>query len=116
MEIKVLKDVLDNNCEKAAEVRNTLKKKSIIMLNLISSPGSGKTSLLEQTLASLNGKYKTAIIEGDVSTNRDAQRLAKYNVPVVMINTEGGCHLDSNSIAKALKELNLDELDLIFAE
>ncbi|MBS3776249.1 MAG: hydrogenase nickel incorporation protein HypB [Bacteroidales bacterium] len=116
MEIKVMKRVLDKNQDKAEQVRSLLREKSIKMYNFISSPGAGKTALLERTLAHMNGGIRIAIIEGDVSTDRDAQRLKQYNNPIVLINTEGGCHLDSNSIEQALAEFNLDELDAVFVE
>lgn len=116
MEIKVMKRVLDKNQDKAEEIRGLLKEKGIKMYNFISSPGAGKTSLLERTLEHMNGDLRIGIIEGDVSTDRDAQRLKQYNNPIVLINTEGGCHLDSNSIERALGEFNLDELDAVFIE
>lgn len=86
------------------------------MYNFISSPGAGKTALLERTLAHMNHHVRIGIIEGDVSTDRDAQRLKQYNNPIVLINTEGGCHLDSNSIERVLGEFKLDQLDVIFVE
>ncbi|MFW6101573.1 MAG: hydrogenase nickel incorporation protein HypB [Bacteroidota bacterium] len=116
MEIKVMKRVLDKNQDKAEQVRALLREKQIKMYNFISSPGAGKTALLERTLAHMNGEIRIGIIEGDVSTDRDAQRLKQYNNPIVLINTEGGCHLDSNSIERALGELDLDKLDVIFVE
>ena len=116
MEIKVMKRVLDKNQDKAEQVRALLREKQVKMYNFISSPGAGKTALLERTLAHLNGEIRIGIIEGDVSTDRDAQRLKQYNNPIVLINTEGGCHLDSNSIERALFEFNLDELDVLFVE
>jgi hydrogenase nickel incorporation protein HypB len=116
MEIKVMKRVLDKNQDKAEQVRALLMEKQVKMYNFISSPGAGKTALLERTLAHLNAEIRIGIIEGDVSTDRDAQRLKQYNNPIVLINTEGGCHLDSNSIERALFEFNLDELDVLFVE
>jgi hydrogenase nickel incorporation protein HypB len=114
MEIKVMKNVLDRNRDMASRVRETLSSHGIRMINMISSPGAGKTSLLEIICRKL--EFRMAIIEGDVATDRDAQRLKKYDVPIVLINTGGGCHLDSNSIDLALKEFNLDSLDVIFVE
>lgn len=111
-----MKRVLDKNQDKAEEIRGLLKEKGIKMYNFISSPGAGKTALLERTLEYMNGDLRIGIIEGDVSTDRDAQRLKQYNNPIVLINTEGGCHLDSNSIERALGEFNLDELDAVFIE
>jgi len=116
MQIKILQNVLKANDAKAAEVRALLKQKKIYMLNLISSPGSGKTTLLEKSLPILAKKYRVAVIEGDVETARDAERLEGYNVPIALINTSGACHLESVSIEKAFSALDLDNLDLIFVE
>jgi hydrogenase nickel incorporation protein HypB len=116
MEIKVMKRVLDRNQDKAEEIRRLLRDKNVRMYNLISSPGAGKTTLLEQTCRRLMGSLRVGIIEGDVYTDRDARRLKQYGFPIVLINTEGGCHLDSNSIERALKEFNLDDMDVLFVE
>jgi len=116
MKIKVMQNLLEANEKKAAEIRALLKQKNIFMVNLISSPGSGKTSLLEKTLPLLKEKYRVAVIEGDVETDKDAKRLEKYNVPIALINTSGACHLESVSIEKAFSALDLDNLDLIFVE
>lgn len=116
MEIKVMKRVLDKNRDKAEQVRSRLREKSIRMYNFISSPGAGKTTLLEHTLEQLGHTFRIGIIEGDIATDRDAQRLKRFNTPIVLINTDGGCHLDSNSIDKALDAFNLDELDVLFVE
>lgn len=116
MKIKIMQNILQANDKKAQELREVLKEKKILMLNLISSPGSGKTMLLEKTLPLLKEKYNIAIIEGDVETDRDARRLEKFNVPVALINTSGACHLESVSIEKALSSFDLNHLDLIFVE
>ena len=116
MQIKIMQNVLKANNEKAAVLRDLLAKKKVFMLNLISSPGSGKTTLIEKTLPLMQDKYKIAIIEGDVETDRDAERLDKYGIPVASINTCGACHLESVSIEKALFSLELDDLDLIIVE
>jgi hydrogenase nickel incorporation protein HypB len=116
MEIKVMKRVLDRNRDMAAAVRKFLEDRDICMINLISSPGAGKTSLLEKVCERLAGNLRVAIIEGDVATDRDAQRLKKYEVPIVLINTDGGCHLDSNSIDIALREFDTGNLDVVFVE
>ena len=116
MEIKVMKRVLDRNRDMAARVRELLESKNVRMINMISSPGAGKTSLLEKICENLAGEIRIAVIEGDVATDRDARRLEKYGVPIVLINTDGGCHLDSNSIDIALREFNLDDLDAVFVE
>jgi len=116
MEIKIMKNILDRNQNKADEVRNLLTSKKVVMVNIISSPGAGKTTLLERTLEEFNSKYRIGVIEGDIATDRDARRLHKFNIPIVVINTEGGCHLDSHSISKALDSFDLDNLDIIFVE
>jgi hydrogenase nickel incorporation protein HypB len=116
MEIKIMKNILDRNQNKANEIRNLLTLKKILMVNIISSPGAGKTTLLERTCEVLGAKFRIGVIEGDITTDRDAQRLKKYNIPIVVINTEGGCHLDSNSISRVLDNFDLDNLDVLFVE
>lgn len=116
MEIKIMKNILDRNQNKADEVRALLKDKNVVMVNIISSPGAGKTTLLERTCGELKEKLRLGVIEGDITTDRDAQRLKKYNIPIVVINTEGGCHLDSHSISKALGSFDPDNLDMLFVE
>ena len=104
------------NEDKARQIRELLAEKRVLMLNLISSPGSGKTSLLEKSLQFLQGKYNVAVIEGDVATDKDAKRLERFGAPIVLINTEGGCHLSSPTIDKALSQLDLDLIDLVLIE
>jgi hydrogenase nickel incorporation protein HypB len=116
MEIVLMKNVLDKNQNTADANRRTLSEKGILMINIISAPGAGKTSLLEKTLARFSGVLKIAVIEGDVATDHDAQRLKPFNTPIIQINTEGGCHLDSHSIARAFEHLDLDNLQLIIVE
>jgi hydrogenase nickel incorporation protein HypB len=116
MEIKIMKNILDRNQNKANEVRDLLLSKKVLMVNIISSPGAGKTTLLERTCEAFGTTFRIGIIEGDITTDRDAQRLKKYNIPIVVINTEGGCHLDSHSISKVLSSFDLDNLDVLFIE
>jgi hydrogenase nickel incorporation protein HypB len=116
MEIKIMKNILDRNQNKAEEVRSLLKARKVMMINIISSPGAGKTTLLERTCEAMSGEVSIGVIEGDVTTDRDAQRLKKYNIPIVAINTEGGCHLDSHSISKAIEHFDLDAIELLFVE
>lgn len=111
-----MRNVLDKNQNKADEIRQLLQEKQITMFNFISSPGSGKTTILELICQEFVKKTRLGIIEGDAYTDRDAKRLAIYDVPVIQINTEGTCHLDSHSINKALEQLNLDDLDIIIVE
>src|SRR5512136_1614464 len=116
MEIKIMKNILDRNQKKAEEVRTLLKSKKVSMINFISSPGAGKTTLLEKTCEELCERFRIGVIEGDITTDRDAQRLKRFNIPIVVINTEGGCHLDSHSISKVLGSFDLDNLDILFVE
>ncbi len=111
-----MKNILNSNQDKANEIKDYLKEKKVLMVNLIGSPGAGKTTLLEKTLEHLKGKYSIAIIEGDVATDRDARRLQKYGCPIVLINTDGACHLESISIQNALHEFDIDSVDIIFVE
>jgi hydrogenase nickel incorporation protein HypB len=116
MEIIIMKNILDRNQNKANEVRELLVLKKVLMVNIISSPGAGKTTLLERTCEKFGAAFRIGVIEGDITTDRDAQRLKKYNIPIVVINTEGGCHLDSHSISKVLGSFDLDNLDVLFVE
>lgn len=116
MEIAIMKAVLEENDNRAFEIQELLKEKQILLLNLISSPGSGKTTLLERTVEHFKDIYSIAVIEGDITTARDAERLKKYDIPLVVINTDGACHLNSLSIKKALDQIDLNNLDIIFVE
>ncbi|HPC98604.1 MAG TPA: hydrogenase nickel incorporation protein HypB [Bacteroidales bacterium] len=116
MEIKIMKNILDRNQNKAGEIRELMRENKVCMINLISSPGAGKTTLLERLCEKLAGRYRTGVIEGDVTTDRDARRLQRFNIPIVVINTGGGCHLDSHSISKALTHFDLKNLDILFVE
>ncbi len=108
--------VLKKNDEIAAENRRVFKEYGISVLNLISSPGSGKTSLLEATLKRLKGVLGIGVIEGDVQTDNDARRIAALDVPVVQMVTNGVCHLDARMISDALDRLPLKEIDLLCIE
>ncbi len=119
MEIKVLQKVLAANDRVAAENRGLFESKGITVINLMSSPGSGKTTLLDKTIEALKKEFRIAVIEGDIQTTMDAERLARHEVPVVQINTApigGDCHLDAAMINSALRDLPTDELDLLFVE
>lgn len=114
--ITIERKILEKNEELAKLNRDTFKQKSIFVLDLLSSPGSGKTSILEKTLAKISNQIGIAVIEGDVQTDNDAQRIAKHNVPVVQIITKGGCHLDAQLVRRALDSLPLDGIRLLFIE
>ncbi len=116
MEIQVMEDILGKNDRLAAENQVLFAKQGVFVLNLMGSPGSGKTSLLEKTMAALRDHLRMAVIEGDLFTSKDADRIAKYDVPVIQINTSGGCHLDAAMVQKVLKELDLENLDLLVVE
>ena len=115
-EIIVMKAVNAENELYAAQVRETLDKRGILLINLLSSPGSGKTSLLEATLKAWDGKYRCAAIEGDLFTDEDARRLERFGIQVVQLNTQGSCHLTANMIVKALAKLDLRDLEFLFVE
>lgn len=116
MEVKVMTDVLSKNDAIAESLRSYFKSKCIYVFNLLGSPGAGKTSLLEAILSDLVKDYKIAVIEGDLYTSKDAERIHATGVPVLQINTVGGCHLDAKMIEDALAELAVEELDLIIIE
>jgi hydrogenase nickel incorporation protein HypB len=114
--ITLEKKILKKNDEIAKEIKNILKNKNIFSINILSSPGSGKTSLLEKTIDFLHNNLRIAVIEGDIQTDIDAQRIAKHNVPAIQIVTHGTCHLEANLVKECIDKLNLDELDLIVIE
>ncbi len=116
MEIQVLENIFDENDKTADVLRAEFRKKKVFVINLMGSPGSGKTTLLEKTLGALSKKFSIAVIEGDLFTARDAERIDRLGVPVIQINTAGGCHLDAPMIRKALGSLDLDALDVLIIE
>ena len=116
MQIPVVRNVLEANEKMAVHVRRLLSEKGILALNLISSPGAGKTTLLERTLSDLAGEFRMAVIEGDLQTDNDARRVAATGAQAVQINTDGGCHLDSNMILTSLESLDLTNVDILFIE
>ncbi len=114
--IKVERKVLAKNDELAAQNSEVFRRKAIFAINIVSSPGSGKTSILEQTLGRMKATMSIAVIEGDVQTDFDAQRVAKFDVPVVQIVTNGGCHLDAKLVHDALGAMNLQGVQLLIIE
>jgi len=115
-EIKVVTNILQTNDEITAKNKKILDEKGIYVINLMSSPGSGKTSLLERIIAKLKNDINIAVIEGDIYTTKDAQRIEAQGVPVIQINTGGACHLDAEMIKGALNSLSLDKVDLLVIE
>jgi len=119
MEFKLLtikEDILGLSKEKARKNRDRLDKSGILAVNIMSSPGAGKTSLILQTIDRLKRKVGIGVIEGDVTSQMDAEKVHRLGVPVVQINTPGGCHLDANMVENALDNLPLKELDLLLIE
>lgn len=116
MKVSVVEGILSANDQLAAQNRQLLDKHGIMVLNLMASPGSGKTSLILRTIDGLRGRLRVGVIEGDIASSVDADRVATKSVPVVQINTGGQCHLDAPMTGRALAQLPLADLDLIIIE
>ncbi|HOV87408.1 MAG TPA: hydrogenase nickel incorporation protein HypB [Syntrophobacteraceae bacterium] len=116
IKVPVVQNILQVNERLAAQNRKRFDDAGIFVINLMSSPGAGKTSLLEKTVDALSGEFNMAVIEGDLQTACDAERIQRKGVRAIQINTEGGCHLDGNMIQIALRELDLEGLDLLVIE
>jgi len=114
--LRIERDILGKNDARAAENRAWLAARGIFALNLVSSPGSGKTSLLVRTLQLLGGRVPAAVIEGDQQTEFDAERIRATGVPALQINTGKGCHLDADMVARALPRMELAEDSLLLIE
>jgi hydrogenase nickel incorporation protein HypB len=114
--ITIERKVLEKNDTIAAKIREGLKDKNIFSFNILSSPGSGKTSLVEKTIEYLKNSIKIAVIEGDVQTDLDAQRINMLEVSVTQIVTNGGCHLEAGLVRDALNSLNLNDIQLLIIE
>ena len=116
MEIKVLKDILSANDQMAQSNQQFLDSNHVFAVNLMASPGAGKTSLVLETIKGLQGKVRIGVIEGDISSSVDSELIAGQGVPVVQINTGGECHLDASMIRNALDNLPLADIDLLLVE
>lgn len=116
MEIKVLKDILSANNRIAEQNRQLLATKNIIGINLMSSPGAGKTTLILRVFQTLKDKVRVGVIEGDVSSSIDTEILSKAGITAIQINTGGECHLDASMVNSALANLPLDDIDVLFIE
>jgi len=114
--IDIGKKILIENEKYAFENILFLAERKKLCLNIISSPGSGKTTILVRTISDLKGKIKVGVIEGDIQTDIDAERIRATEAPAIQINTEGACHLSALQISQALKQLPVEDLDLIFIE
>lgn len=116
MEIKVLHQLMDWNEDVSEEVKSTLSSHHICMVNVMGSPGAGKTTLITSLINKLKKDYRAGVIEGDIAGQVDAERIASLGVPTVQLNTDGACHIEAMSIQHILPELPLDDLDVIFVE
>ncbi|UCG77901.1 MAG: hydrogenase nickel incorporation protein HypB [Nitrospirota bacterium] len=116
MKVKVVSRILEANERIAADNRALFDENGVYVVNLMSSPGAGKTTVLEQTVKGLMDHLRIGVIEGDIMGTDDAERIGSLDVPVVQINTGGACHLDANMINEVLKDMPLSELDLVFIE
>ena len=116
IKVPVVRNILQANDRLADANRKRFDDAGIFVFNLMSSPGAGKTSLLERTVEGLADRIRMAVIEGDLQSSYDAERIQRKGVQAVQINTDGGCHLDGNMIQIALESLDLNQLDLLIIE
>ncbi len=119
MSVKLLtvkQDILGANDENAKANRERVDKHHVVMMNVMSSPGAGKTTLITQTINKFKERIRIAVVEGDIASTIDADKISKLGIPVVQINTAGTCHLDANMVRKALDSLSLAEIDVIIIE
>jgi len=116
MRVPLEKKVLNENDRLAASLRERFSRHGVFVVNLISAPGSGKTSLLERTLETFEKSRRVALLTGDIQTDNDARRLARFGFPTRQISTGGACHLDARMVERALEGWELAEIDLLFLE
>lgn len=116
MKVTVMEDILSRNDKLASENRERFSRGKIFAVNLIGTPGAGKTTILEKTLAALKGEMKIAVIEGDLFTSKDAERIEKLGIKVKQINTTGGCHLDASMVTAAIDEIGIEGIELLIIE
>lgn len=114
--VEVLKGLLDANDHEAAHNREHFERHSVVAINLMSSPGAGKTALLEATIDALGDELRIAVVEGDLETENDAERIRGKGVPAIQISTGSACHLDAHMVHAALHDLQLDDVDVLFIE
>ncbi len=116
MRLDVAKGILEKNDTLAEGNRALFAKQGVFVVDLMASPGAGKTSTILATIAALRDRYRIAVIEGDIASSVDAERIAAHGVPAVQINTGGACHLESDMIRRAVDTLDLDDVDLLIIE
>ena len=116
MEIQVLHQVMEWNDDVSAEVRAALRQHRVCLVNVMGSPGAGKTSLLTALIARLREEFAIGVIEGDITGQIDAEKIAALGIPAVQLNTDGACHIEAMSIQRILPRFPLDDLDVLFVE
>jgi hydrogenase nickel incorporation protein HypB len=116
MEIKVVRQILEWNENCHAELQQLFDEKKILMINIMGSPGAGKTTFITKLIENLRDEYKIGVIEGDVAGKIDAEKIADMGIQVVQLNTDGACHIEAMSIKNMLPEFNLDNLDILIVE
>jgi hydrogenase nickel incorporation protein HypB len=116
MKVRLVTNILEANDRIAEQNKKIFKEAGVFVINIMSAPGAGKTTLIEKTIQALKDKIKIGVIEGDIAGTDDAQRIENLGVPVVQINTGGACHLDANMIHEVMSDLPLKELDLVIIE
>lgn len=114
--IEIREEILSDNRQLAEEIRQHLSRESVFMLNLMASPGSGKTSLILETIHRLRNECRIAVIEGDIASTVDAEKVAALGIPVVQLQTGGACHVDAPMVRMALEGMDLPSLDLLLIE
>ncbi len=116
MKVDVLENILSVNEKIAKDNRELFDKKKIFVINLMASPGAGKTSFVLKMIAGIKDKFKVAVIEGDIASQVDAEKIRAHGIPSVQINTGGACHLEANMIKNALTHIDLDNIDVLIIE
>jgi hydrogenase nickel incorporation protein HypB len=116
MEIKIVRQILEWNEDNSNEIKGLLKSKGVFMINVMGSPGAGKTSLIIELIKNLREKYNIGVIEGDIAGKIDAEKIDSMGIPVVQLNTDGACHIEAMSISHILQFFDLDKIDILFVE
>jgi len=116
MKIEVIENVMQYNKEEADINRSLFKTNGVIVINILSAPGAGKTTLIMETIRRLGNKYNIGVIEGDISSTHDSEKIKTLTDDVVQINTGGTCHLNASMVAKAVEKLDMKKLDILFIE
>ncbi len=116
MEIKVVRQIMEWNEDCSNDIKEMLKEKKVCMINVMGSPGAGKTSLIMEMIRNLSPRYKVGVIEGDIAGKIDAEKIDKLGIPVVQLNTDGACHIEAMSIQHMLQYFDLDNMDVLFIE